>query len=83
MKNNKKICKLNDSKKQIALTGTLALPLRVGERALISYQNQSIITSSVKQILEVSDHGVIFETCNTLYDLTFIWIPIETGVLCA
>ena len=69
-------------KKQIVLTGTLSLPLRIGEKAYLTYQNQSVITSQVKRILEVSAQGIVFETCNTIYRLNFTRIT-KMEVMCA
>ena len=70
--------------KELTLTGILSLPLRVGERALIfrGYQ-PSVLTSPVKEILEVSSYGVIFRTCNTLYHLNYTPMPDATEVKCA
>lgn len=70
-------------KKQIVLTGSLSLPLRIGERAFILCQNQALSTTIVKQILEVSECGVIFETCNTIYRLRYATFPVATEVMCA
>lgn len=70
--------------REISLTGTLSLPLRLGERALIFQgTSQSILTSPVKEILEVSSYGVVFRTCNTIYRLSYTTAPNETGVMCA
>ncbi|MDD2981017.1 MAG: hypothetical protein PHN80_13760 [Hespellia sp.] len=82
---NKNIIMINESslKKQVALTGFLVLPLRIGERAFISHGQQSIATSSVQQILEVSNDGIVFETRNTIYSLVYTTMPIETEVMCA
>lgn len=70
-------------KKELNLTGTLSLPLRVGERAWIYAQNQIITTSVVKQILEVSETGIRFETCNFVYRLDYARLPMRHGVMCA
>lgn len=69
-------------KKQVRLTGSLSLPLRVGECAFIRQQNQTLSTTTVIQILEVSEYGVTFETCNTVYRLKYTTFPV-TGVMCA
>ena len=70
--------------REISLTGTLSLPLRPGERALIFQgTTQSILTSPVKEILEVSAYGVVFRTCNTIYRLSYTTLSNETGVMCA
>ncbi|MDD3279538.1 MAG: hypothetical protein PHG16_11790 [Lachnospiraceae bacterium] len=74
---------INAPKKRIALTGHLSLPLRIGERAWICVAGQSITTSLVKQILEVSESRIIFETCNTIYSLSYARVPARTEVMCA
>lgn len=72
------------SQKETTLTGTLSLPLRVDERALILQGNrQSVLTSPVKEILEVSSYGVVFRTCNTTYRLSYMPVPNENEVMCA
>lgn len=80
-----KIRKLSITKtKEQALTGFLSLPLRVGERALIFQDSQqSLLTSPVKEILEVSSYGVVFRTCNTTYRLSYMPAPNENEVICA
>lgn len=70
-------------KKELILTGTLSLPLKVGERAWIHVQNQTITTSVVKQIMEVSETGIVFETCNSIYRLDYARLPMCHGVMCA
>lgn len=70
--------------KEASITGHLAQPMRVGERAIIRLQTgQSIITSCVKQILEASENSTIFVTCNTLYNLSYNVSPTGTEVNCA
>ena len=80
-----KIQKMNCVKKrEIELTGTLSLPLRVGERALLLQgSQQSLLTSPVKEILEVSSYGVVFQTCNTRYRLSYTTIANTNEVMCA
>ena len=81
---NKTIIPLvKEEKKQVALTGYLSLPLRIGERALICHGCQTIMTSTVKTILEVSADGVVFETCNTIYSIVYALAPLESEVMCA
>ena len=41
------------------------------------------VTSLVQQILEVSQDGVVFETENTVYYLTYARRPAEIEVMCA
>lgn len=64
-------------KRQVILTGILSLPLRVGERAWIRQTNQSITTSTVQKIWEVSEDCIVFETCNTIYQLQYAQFPLE------
>lgn len=72
----------DNTKNQIALTGFLMLPLRPGERACIRHGKQTISTSAVFRILEVSEDSIVFETCNSIYTLVYSMIP-ETEVICA
>lgn len=65
------------------ITGNLALPIRIGERAWITASGQSLMTSTVKRILEVSYSGVIFETQNSIYNLGYATVPNEAEVMCA
>lgn len=80
-----KIRKLSITKpKEQILTGFLSLPLRIGERALIFQDvQQSLLTSPVTEILEVSSYGVVFRTCNTTYRLSYMPVPNENEVICA
>lgn len=82
---NEKMKSFTSSKpKEQTLTGFLFLPLRVGERALICQDNRkSIMTSPVKEILEVSLYGVVFRTCNTTYRLNYTPSPNSNEVMCA
>lgn len=75
--------KEQNTKKEISLTATLSLPLRTGERAWFYANRHSISTSPVKQILEVSLDGVVFETQNTVYRLAYARLPAESEVMCA
>lgn len=70
--------------KEACITGHLTQPLRVGEKAIIRLQTgQSIITSCVKKILEVSETNTIFVTHNTIYNLSYNISPTGTEVNCA
>ena len=80
---DKKFIKLTErKKKRQILTGTLSLPLRVGERAWICYGSHTITTTPVTHIWEVSADGILFETCNTIYELNYVFNP-NTEVMCA
>lgn len=73
----------NIDKKAITVTGTLFLPLRIGERTWISTQTHTFMTTAVERILEVSRNNIVFETRNTQYNLKYENIPNETEVMCA
>ena len=79
----KKIPSRQEKKTQIPLPATLSLPLRLHERAWILTGSRSLSTSLVQQILEVSQDGVVFETENTVYYLTYARRPAEIEVMCA
>ena len=67
-------------KKETLLTGQICFPLRIGERAvIIGTGSRSIITSTVLLIQEVSADGVVFETQNTIYHLSYIKEKSGTG----
>ena len=80
---NEKITAMPVKKTQIHLTATLSLHLRLHERAWILTGSRSLSTSLVQQILEVSQDGVVFETENTVYYLTYARRPAEIEVMCA
>ena len=54
-----------------------------GERAWIYSYNQTFATSPVQSILEVSESGVVFETCNSIYRLSYTRVPMELEAMCA
>jgi len=58
-----------NGKKTTILNGTLLLPLRVGEGALILHNGTQIKTSTVVSIRSISMTGISFETRNTNYTL--------------
>ena len=80
---NEKITVITQNKKSVNLTALLCLPLKLHERARIICGSQSLSTSPVTQILEVSLDGVVFETENTRYHLTYARRPAEIEVMCA
>lgn len=73
----------NIEKKEITVIGTLFLPLRIGERAWISTQTHTFMTTAVERILEVSGNCIVFETRNTRYNLKYENVPNENEVMCA
>lgn len=78
-----KLVKLSEQKKEHRIiTGTLSLPLRLGERAWICYGSHTLTTSPVLQIWEVSVDGILFETANTVYELNYMSYP-KSEVICA
>lgn len=80
---NEKVTIITLKKKSVHMTALLSLPLRLHERAWILSGGRSISTSLVEQILEVSQDGVVFETENTVYYLTYARRPAEIEVMCA
>ena len=52
-------------------------------RAWIYSYNQTFATSPVQSILEVSENGVVFETCNSIYRLSYTRVPMELEAMCA
>ena len=83
MKKLKKRQSQNTDKSTVTMTGILSLPLCIGEHAWIRTSCQFFTTSLVLKILEVSEDGIKFETCNTIYHLKYTVIPSESGVMCA
>ena len=75
MKNEKIITFPKQTKRQLRLTGYPVYPLHVGERAWIMYGNGGLITTSILRILEASFDCLVFETQNTIYQLSNTPIP--------
>lgn len=82
MKNNK-LTLHSTQKTKYHLTGILSMPLHLGERAWIYSCCRTFTTSPVQRILEVSENGVVFETCNSIYTLSYTRIPLEKEAMCA
>lgn len=75
---------LNTTQKfTVTMTGTPSLPLCIGERAWIKTSHQFFTTSMVQKIIEVSEIGIRFETCNTIYDLRYETVFKGNEVKCA
>ena len=70
------------AKRKIFLSGVLQTPIRIGERAWINTDGQTILTSVVTQIMEVSAYRVVFETCNSIYSVSTL-VPTKSGVMYA
>lgn len=83
MKRHRKQELQNIKKATVTMTGTLSLPLRIGENAWIRTRHQFFTTSMILKILEVAEDGIKFETCNTIYNLRYETVPAESGVICA
>ena len=65
-------------KKEYVLTGILSLPLHLGENGRGSIViTRPLATSPVQSILEVSENGVVFETRNSIYRLSYTRVPME------
>ena len=54
-----------------------------GRTGVIYSYNQTFATSPVQSILEVSENGVVFETCNSIYRLSYTRVPMELEAMCA
>ena len=83
MKRHRKEQLQNIKKSTVTMTGTLSLPLRIGDHAWIHTRHQLFTTSTVLKIMEVAEDSIKFETCNTIYNLKYETISTESGVLCA
>ena len=60
-----------ESKRQVAVIGTLLSILRPGLPVMYDYMGNTIRTSNVVQILEASPNHVSFETENSIYRISF------------
>lgn len=67
-------------KKSATVSGTLMLPLCIGNRALILHEGGYIRTSKVETIHSVSANEIRFETRNTCYRL--LPAPMSQAVDC-
>ncbi len=83
MKRHRKQELQNVKKATVTMTGTLFLPLRIGENAWIRTRHQLFTTSMILKIMEVAEDGIKFETCNTIYHLRYETVSAESGVMCA
>lgn len=83
MKRHRKKQLQTTKKSTVTMTGTLSLPLRIGEYAWIRTCHQLFTTSTVLKIMEVAEDSIKFETCNTIYNLKYETISTESGVMCA
>ena len=83
MKRHQKQELQNIRKATVTMTGTLSLPLRIGENAWIRTRHQFFTTSMILKILEVAEDGIKFETRNTIYHLRYETVSMESGVICA
>lgn len=75
---------LNTTEKTtVTMTGTPYLPLCIGERAWIHTSQHIFTTSMVQKIMEISEIGIRFETCNTIYNLRYESVFKKNEVTCA
>lgn len=65
------------TKKKIHINGILLKPVCVGERALISHDGQTTLTSTVVEVFGVDSYGISFETLNSLYRVEYMPTPIS------
>ena len=74
---------MNKPRKQIE--GRLYLPLKAGEKAIVIQGAYRLITSTVMSVIEESATRFVFETRNTIYDLTLerVTEPISCSLQCA
>ena len=68
-------------KKEIHLSGRMALPPEEGERAIISVGGSFIYTSPVVEIIEERADYVCFETMNSLYKVSLQPVPVHARIL--
>lgn len=74
-----------NEKKTTILTGTLLMPLSVGSCAIFQHNGQTVRTSRVVAITDVSSNSISFETMNTNYKLLapaveqVISVPVPMG----
>jgi hypothetical protein len=70
----------NTKKKIVSLNGTVAMPLKTKERAIIYFDGGKIKTSLVVSIIEISKDLIVFETLNSVYRVIPEFMP-ETRVM--
>jgi len=58
---------MDQEKKVVFLSGSIQLPLKVGEMALMFHNGLPIRTSVVMAIQQISDDLIVFETRNSTY----------------
>ena len=64
---------IKPNKKIINLQGIVVFPVITGQRATILQDNQTISTSPVAAILEISKNGIVIETKNTIYQVESVY----------
>lgn len=57
-------------KKEINLTGRVFMPLIIGQRASVVVGDKVTFTSAVEAVHKTSKKRVVFETRNSIYDVT-------------
>jgi len=78
----------NEKKEPIFLSGTVQLPLKIGEFAMITDRERVFLTMNVAAIQQYSEDMVIFETQKNVYCVSppITPMPRDAGlrlVLCA
>ena len=71
------------AKNHYYITGYLNVIISAGQPAEYVYSGNLIRTSTVRQILEVSENYITFETTNSFYTLSYLRNPSEQYALCA
>lgn len=69
------------TKKDVYVTGTLLMPLAVGQRALLRQGNDLIFTSLVVEIRENRGDLICFETMNSVYHVSPLPDPVGAASL--
>lgn len=65
-------------KKTITLEGTFIYPVKCGERAIFTYNDHVVRTSTVSEILEITAEYIKFETRNSIYIVSYRNLPPHT-----
>lgn len=70
-------------KHHLYVTGYLQAPVTKGKPAMYVYNGNTIKTSSVVQIIAASKEFITFETLNSIYTISYIYVPSEGCALSA
>ena len=73
--NEREYIMLNIKKRVVSLNGTVVMPLKTKEKAVIYFDGGTIKTSLVVAIKEVSKDLIVFETLNSIYRVIPEFVP--------